>query len=395
MSQSTSPSHVQNHTPSSSASWFVPIENPKCRVCAQDEDMEDVIACEKCNNIFHISCTKLPTYELVKYRKKNLYKRKFVCRECIEKLHSKDCQAVEAARLSTDSESETEASKLRKDLRACQEELKKKEDTIEKLLRKIQKLEDNATKQQDSGEVRQEEEEEIKPDKKEEERRQFVEELKNIIRDETKDMMKNFHERLEKIEAKNNEKQGPEDRTVENLPPQEEEQQQETDEEEKDYAEELRKIVREETEQALRQRETAQVKQQNPNKQRFPNRKTACYNCGKIGHLARNCYHRFNRFNAPRFNRFNRRDDMSRFRTMQFKSSNEAINVIPLHQLARNTETYIPHPSQQPQAHHQQYQQYPQQFHTQSIPVNQQGTYVYEQPVYRPHTFPSIPPTNF
>ena len=68
--RSNSQSAASHKTPS----WFVPLSNPLCEACGKNKDIEECLNCTKCSNFFHITCTGLPDYELVKYFKKNLYK---------------------------------------------------------------------------------------------------------------------------------------------------------------------------------------------------------------------------------------------------------------------------------------------------------------------------------
>ena len=80
-------------TPGASASWFVSIER-KCNVCLKPASDEECITCDKCSEDCHLTCSDLPAYELVKYFKKNLYKRKYMCCHCVEKIHPNDVKRI-------------------------------------------------------------------------------------------------------------------------------------------------------------------------------------------------------------------------------------------------------------------------------------------------------------
>ena len=83
------PSSPHQSTSSSSQVGFVPSE-AKCQKCSQAITDQFFVVCKKCEVAIHYSCTELPLYELVKYMKENLYRRKFACSECVEKIHAQE-----------------------------------------------------------------------------------------------------------------------------------------------------------------------------------------------------------------------------------------------------------------------------------------------------------------
>ena len=100
-------------------------------------------------------------------------------------------------------------------------------------------------------------------------------------------------------------------------------------------------------------------------------RQVVCFSCDKIGHIARNCFHRAqvdrNSGRYPRFQQNNgrdfqmrqssyddnpsREDDMERFRTVQIPRGDH-VQVIPYH-LMRNNPNQAPTMQQHQQQHHQ------------------------------------------
>lgn len=400
-------------------SWFIPLEENKedCEACGKTRQLEDNLTCSKCKKYFHFSCTELPNYELVKYYKTNLYKRKYICPICINNLHPRDlhnitqnrlqkkdedkCEEEEESNIKNltielhDREEEIFLAKKKMDeakreneyLRKCNEKLKeeliKNDNKITELVKELDAIQQRATTQEACLE------QELKNTRQRQElqREEVSEELRKAVRSETSTIIDSLHamnERLERLEKMTEEPEGEEVNQPE-----------------------------EETEQPNRpqQRQPTNIPARRPP----PN----CYNCGKLGHLARQCYFRQRPFyrsrpyrpndyqyrrnqhmysnrrqnyvysNRQSFREEFPRDEMERYRTTQ-NNSNGELKVYP-------TQPY------KNQSHPQHYQQYRQPSPKQALPYPPLQTHDVYYPRYPPTaqympysaTYQSIPPTNF
>lgn len=95
-SNTGSPIHAASSSSSSSSSSFV-LQPQKCQTCDASRDLEPYLTCDKCGNDIHFTCTNLPSYELFKYTKKHIYKRKFNCEQCITSQYITDIQHITAS----------------------------------------------------------------------------------------------------------------------------------------------------------------------------------------------------------------------------------------------------------------------------------------------------------
>ena len=423
-SVSSSVKMSRNPTPaktSTSASWFVPVKNAICYACGLDEGKEQTITCDKCLSPLQLSCTKVPDYELVKYFKKNLYRRKFVCETCIRKIHPKDLQKITQLRQHTANITNTEE--------ACKSE-EDSEDEDE---------EHHSTVQEENKEI------EVLEDDEEEMKKVLHKDIKDIIREETKimrlSMMQDVNNKFRKMEAvqiamekqlhevqpqaesrveaqtqirPNNQEEEEEEEEE-----REEEEEAEDDEEEKQqqqaFYNEIRKMIKEETKEVFErlkkiedsckeksdtntQPASSNEAQQRPEIRPLPAGRPRppqfrrppplrrplprpmpppmrrpppqCFNCGKWGHIARDCYWQSRQpismqrpgrrppFNPGPMRQFyqpppQRNNNQERFRTMQTTTENGGIKIIPLnHQQQQNTDSL-------PQQYQQQYRQPP------------------------------------
>lgn len=122
----TTSAHKTHKTPS----WFVPIScDQACVACGQKQELEDILRYTKCTNLFPLSCTELPNYELIKYQKTNkrtynLYKRKYTCLKCTLQMHPNDCENIARNRLKKlNEEGKSEIKKLAAELQTHEEKL--------------------------------------------------------------------------------------------------------------------------------------------------------------------------------------------------------------------------------------------------------------------------------
>ena len=76
----TRPTNTHTTSTHKTPSWFAPLSgnDTYCEACGKNQQLEDSLTCSKCNKFFHFSCTELANYELVKYQKTSLYKRKAI-----------------------------------------------------------------------------------------------------------------------------------------------------------------------------------------------------------------------------------------------------------------------------------------------------------------------------
>ena len=414
----------RNASPSSSASWFVPLNvaHPKkCSTCEEEVTIERTITCEKCKNEYHITCTELPTYELIKYFKKNIYKRKYTCKDCVLKLYPKDGEAVEESRRPCEQKKAT--AKSESDLlRGLQEEIAAKNRKIEELAKYIE-------------EVNRERPADALQDDDEATRLEFVEEVKALIKEETKELLKSFDNRLKKMEEANDvnrlDVKVVQEESIQQTRPAKESpvkqvtnepaNQQPTHEEKDNFMDKIKSLVSEEAEKAINRRNEREQNERIQNERapidrpqgyRYPRyasgRRPTCFCCGRPGHIARQCYYNIDypqnntrrgnmRFNYNRGPRVPRRAnpqttniDIERYRTQQVNNGDGTFSFVPLHQM-QSVEN-LQAPQQQTEPPLQYYQANPP--NTQAD-INKNGTAVYGQPLYRPFSYPRIPPTNF
>ena len=126
-----------------------------CQKCHKDIDADnhERLVCDKCTQSFHLPCTLLPTYEIVKYFKKNLYKRKYVCKSCIEKVHLKDVQRLTPHNPQLIQEEKTENEDLRKKIEEYEEKIECLNTKIQQLQRELEeKKEDDNNEDEDEDE---------------------------------------------------------------------------------------------------------------------------------------------------------------------------------------------------------------------------------------------------
>ena len=116
-SQSTPVAGSSSLTDSPSAAFTRADDWKTCGVCKRTCVEEASILCEKCNTTYDLKCTGLPPHEIVKYQKKHLYKRKYACQACIEKIHPSEFQKARnllAERGTQEKEEKEEKEKLKK-----------------------------------------------------------------------------------------------------------------------------------------------------------------------------------------------------------------------------------------------------------------------------------------
>ena len=473
-------------SPNTSASWFVPLEK-KCHECLQaidDTRNNNFITCDKCSCDFHLNCTSLPPYELVKYVKKNLYKRKFICRSCVEKIHPKELKSI-TLQTQKDITTKTKEQKTQetqtkntdnfsidrqKERESFFHEMDKRERKIKELMEKVRILEECIeSKEVHQHQQHQKEEEEEPQEMEDPEDSNFFEDLRQMIRQENETIYKALDERMIKIEEKmlpivespQHQEQHP--RRIQRF-----EREKEEEEKEEETKETLRSIIREELcrvveqseendPQMTIQRPTSRAPRQMPP---YP-RPRRCYACGKMGHIARSCLTRpTTGLRSDRRDFRTEEDEVERFRTVPVPREDGTIKFIPLRYLQdmqittaqqpqgsyqqqpqgryhqqpqrryqeqtqrsyqqqpqrsyqqQPQRSYQPQPQrsyqQQPQRSYQQqpqrsYQQQPQRSYQEqnldplpSYNNTNQTMYNTYQPYHqRPHTYSSIPPTNF
>ena len=344
-------------------SWFVPMNNTHCETCGKEQQIEDCLTCSKCDKAFHMSCTELPTYELVKYAKRNLYRRKYICRICVEKLHPSDTANIIQNRLINNKSGDQDSDEYLKRLQELSNELKCKEKNEEDLKREVEKLRQEEKKLTEEVE------------RKDKQVRNVMKELQR-----SNDHRAMLQEQVSSLQKRN-------------------ERQKEKEEKEKE--EELRKTIREETKEiegALKElnkrlarvenaaveencrptsEEPAASKQmtQHPGGpqrgsftygRRSQGRGPRCFGCGRLGHIVRNCYQQQRRYTQYRYN--NDRSNYTRAnsysyntnthpyphqRTQSYNEENERFlrpTVRPMHPQAspyRNTNMYESQPQRQ------------------------------------------------
>ena len=241
---------------------FVAVDNGReCGECHKTIASDNMIDCDKCPCYYHLSCTGLPAYELVKYTKKNLYKRKYACKKCVEKLHPADTHKIEEI---INKATEEEQRRMETDLRKTNEEYKEE---IERLNAKVNELKTRIEKEEEE----EEEEEEarsappsIAPSDYEAQLRELVSSIVTEKLEEQKSagLGEQINNRLSKIEerltgdsAKEHKEKEHKEKEGKAAPPQ-------------------------------------KPKLQRPPLSHPPSRPPTCYSCGKPGHISINCYSR-------------------------------------------------------------------------------------------------------
>lgn len=263
-------------------------ESNDCGLCDQPTNKANELKCERCSSKYHLSCTSLPVFELLKYFKHN--KRKFQCEKCIIETNKNEYDKLKSTvKIQNNNPMEKEKVQLMKSIRNLEEELQQQEERIrslekenrelrrckvdlvngmntyeEELKRKERKIEElerhhkneregNAVKLEESSDSEDEDDEDI------------------TAQDElcTNETLKHIMKKIEELERKIDSKQK---------------------KEEKPFPIGYEKTTNEEN--------VIKLWQEKPS--------VRCYFCGKPGHIIRNCYRRQNQHNFNNYGNYRR-----------------------------------------------------------------------------------------
>lgn len=300
---------------------FVPVDDNKhiCCKCDQEGESEGSITCDKCSRFYHFYCTDLPIYELVKYTKRQ-FNRKFTCGVCMESLYSNDIKKI--TQLTSqhtpnthikDHETEIQqykkhAEQQRLDILYLKEEIRRRQEVMKRMEEELGEARDQVHGKTEGQEHDEDTDGQDRESQEEAEVRESEEEVESGEEEEDDD--EGEEERLPKI-TEVLEMINKMDSKLQNL----------IEQKNKEYNQIQETIRKHDTIKKIDERlqrleenheNTAhpipQYQYYTQTRQPNRNRNFTCYNCGRPGHYARQCYRRpqhgrpaFPR-NNPRYN---------------------------------------------------------------------------------------------
>lgn len=328
---------VNQPTSPASHSAFVELDICVCGKCGKncektDQEDSQVLVCDKCDKRYHLNCTDLPPYELLKYLNKHNFKRKYVCFICVSEMMPREYHRL-SQNTTTQStcgncpELRGENKNLLKRIATLEEQLKKEEKKREGMLESLELMEGELM----SGRRRVEELTELRERCLEEQEKQSRE-RRELLRSLTafEEEMKNQDEKIRELESRRTEPEGKRRSSSGNEHPP------------NCIAAALSKMN---TKIEEMEKKMDGITQQQARK--VP----TCYYCGKVGHISRNCFKQRNDqwYSRGRWNdRFDNRRQWNSRRGWQNNQNNWHYNQRrPWSNNTRNYENYrMPRPQE-------------------------------------------------